>query len=154
MFNQSFIRLIFWIISLQVVSGLLGVFTQLNRSIIYPSYIKSTLTPPDYVFGIVWPILYISIAIAGWWIWEQSLSTLIKRLYLTQLFLNWSWTPIFFYLGQPLLALIILAALLISLALLQLQLRKETFMISLLLLPYLLWSSFALYLNYIIAINI
>ena len=85
---------------------------------IYPSYIKSTLTIMCLVlFG----LLYITIAIAGWWIWEQSLSTLIKRLSTP---FSTGHEPFILLFGSAI-ALITLAALLISLALLSCNYAKR-----------------------------
>ena len=65
----------------------------------YKTLNRSTLTPPGYVFGITWTILYSMIGLCGWIIWSQRPTQKLislKSLYLLQLFLNWTWTPLFF----------------------------------------------------------
>jgi tryptophan-rich sensory protein len=76
----------------------------------YPWYgqlIKSSLTPPGYYFGIIWPILYISLAILGWKLHREREKTILKW-YWTGMFLNWLWSPVFFTWHLSWVALLIL----------------------------------------------
>lgn len=114
---------------------------------------RSTLTPPNYVFSIVWSILYAMIGISGWIIWQsrnlKGLRTL-KTLYFFQIILNWSWTPLFFSYHLTGFSLICLAMIVISVTILISRLYKNLIAVSLLLTPYLLWLLFASYLNFYI----
>ena len=155
MWSNQYIKLFVWIVAFQSISGLLSIFSSAD-TIWYASLTRSSLTPPGYVFGIVWPMLYITIAIAGWSIWQlhNHRALYIKKLYIIQVLLNWSWTPIFFYFNAPLIALLCLAFILISLCHLLYQLFTYQRFTGVLLLPYLLWSLFAFYLNgYIVIAN-
>ncbi len=60
------VYLLLWIIVLQLSGYLMGMLTEANLDPWYRMLNKSSLTPPDIVFGIVWPILYILLAVVGW----------------------------------------------------------------------------------------
>ena len=91
--------LIIWIVALIAIGGVIGSLTKPEISTWYSTLNRSPVTPPNYVFPIAWTILYGIIGASGWLIWrEQQLPklTAIKTLYVAQLILNWSWTPLFF----------------------------------------------------------
>ena len=112
----------------------------------YQSIEKSSLTPAPYVFGIVWPILYLSMGVVSYY-----KSSKIYYLYLFQLLLNGSWSWLFFYFNLPLIALIDIYLLILINCLIQQKLitNKVLFFIYL---PYLLWILYASYLNLIIVL--
>jgi len=153
--NQNTLSLCMWILTLQVISYLIGLLTQINFSPWYNQLIKSALTPPPITFAIVWPLLYILLAILGSTIFSKNdtSSKKIQFIYSVQLILNWSWTPIFFYLHWSGTALLILAGMLALTSLLMTELHKKNKALLLLLVPYLIWITFATYLNTIIWIN-
>lgn len=143
-----------WIIALITIGGGIGSVTKAEIITWYSVLNRSILTPPNYVFPIAWTILYGMIGACGWLIWDESLLLpklgLIKTLYLTQLILNWSWTPIFFHYHLTGLALIVLGAMdIVVVTLVGLVYRKSK-AVMLLLLPYLSWILFATYLNFYI----
>ena len=97
MIKRAFSSLITWIIAFQLVSITIGYVTRFGM---YPPWygqlIKSSLTPPGYYFGIIWPILlYISLAILRWKLHKERENTILKW-YWTGMFLNWLWSPVFF----------------------------------------------------------
>ena len=112
----------------------------------YQSIEKSSLTPAPYVFGIVWPILYLSMGVVSYY-----KSSKIYYLYIFQLLLNGSWSWLFFYFNLPLIALIDIYLLIVINCLIQQKLitNKVLFFIYL---PYLLWILYASYLNLIIVL--
>ena len=112
----------------------------------YQSIEKSSLTPAPYVFGIVWPILYLSMGVVSYY-----KSSKIYYLYIFQLLLNGSWSWLFFYFNLPLIALIDIYLLIVINCLIQQKLitNKVLFLIYL---PYLLWILYASYLNLIIVL--
>ena len=67
----------------------------------YLGLVKSNLNPPGYVFGIVWPILYLLMGITIW-----RTYSVIKNLFYVQLFLNAIWSWLFFSFHLPLIALL------------------------------------------------
>ena len=151
------IHLILWIAGLLLISSGIGDLTQSNMEPWYSSLNKSPLTPPGYVFGIAWTILYTLIAISGWALWRQDAlpnQRSLKTTYIIQLALNWAWTPLFFYWHLTGPALLCLIALLFVVTLLVFQSSRRLRTVSYLLAPYLLWLAFAFYLNlYIFLFN-
>lgn len=124
----------------------------------YTDLKKSPLTPPPIVFQIVWPILYILmfISLALYIISHESFETVAKDLglwlFFIQFALNLSWSPVFFQFQRPCTALVILIALLFVLGWTIYDFGNMNVWSAYLLLPYLLWSIFALYLNMYICI--
>ena len=153
MFKNKYINLILWVSLMLAVSSSMGVLTKNNINDWYINLNRSSLTPPNHFFGIVWTILYIMIAIAGWQIWQQKPSSKlsnIKRLYISQLILNWLWTPLFFHfhlIGASFIWIVLINLIVIILILKSYQKLK---LVSLLLIPYCLWGLFASYLNFYI----
>jgi translocator protein len=121
----------------------------------YPTLQKSTLTPPGYVFGVVWTILYLLMAVAAFRVsrregrfWSPAL-----RLWWAQLFLGLLWSAVFFGLREPVLALaVIVAVWAAAVATLARFLCAER-IAGYLLLPLGLWVSFASYLNLVIVLK-
>jgi len=151
--RKDYLSLIIWIAALMLIGSSIGALTKTSVDTWYTTLIRSPLTPPNYYFGIVWSILYAMIATSGWLIWNSNEFTglrLIKILYIAQLLLNWSWTPLFFsyHLIGP--ALICLSLIIILVVLLIISSFNKINMAALLLIPYLLWSLFAAYLNFYI----
>ncbi len=112
---------------------------------------KPFLNPPSWIFGPVWSVLYVLI-ILSFFIFIKSESTFDKKIaisvFFIQLLLNLSWTPVFFGLKKIFLALLICTLLWLSIICLILLFYKHSKLASLLLVPYFLWTSFALYLNF------
>ena len=127
-----------------------------NSNLWYDKLNKSKLTPPNWVFGVVWPILYILMFIALFKIWTNNKCKpycSAITLFLIQLGLNLSWSPIFFKLKKIKLSLIILIALIVFAFITYNKFKIIDNKTSLLFLPYLLWISFAFYLNLYIVIK-
>ena len=109
---------------------------------------KSELNPPSYVFGIVWPILYILMMVSAFLAHKKVFS-----IFIIQLFFNAAWSWLFFRFQMPLIALLDIY-LLIALNIYILNLMyKESKMAFFLFIPYVVWISFASYLNLFIVIN-
>ena len=108
---------------------------------------KAPLNPPGYVFGIVWPILYILMFVVAIRDYQS-----IKKLFYLQLFFNLIWSWLFFYFQLPLIALIdILILILINIKILT---NLQTNISFALYFPYIIWLFFATYLNtYIVIFN-
>jgi tryptophan-rich sensory protein len=97
---------------LLVVGGglLIGFFTAPGPW--YDALAKPSFNPPNWLFGPVWTVLYVLIAIVGWRIWQRDRSAGAMKLWWLQLVLNFLWSPVFFGLQQVGLALVIILALL------------------------------------------
>jgi benzodiazapine receptor len=152
-FKSNRISLLIWIITIIAIGSVIGSLTKPEISTWYSTLNRSPLTPPNYVFPIAWTILYGIIGACGWLIWRpQPFPKLgvIKTLYVTQLILNWSWTPLFFGFHLTGFSLVVLIAMdILVFALICLAYQKIR-AVSLLMLPYLFWILFATYLNFYI----
>ena len=117
---------------------------------------KSKLTPPDWVFGVVWPILYfiLIISIILLFIFKKFKPICIPIIYFSiQMILNLKWTTIFFKENKIGKALQYIFGIIFYTILMIKEIYKINKLISYLLLPYLLWLIFAFYLNLFIYIN-
>ena len=109
---------------------------------------KSELNPPSYVFGIVWPILYILMMVSAFLAHKKIFS-----IFIIQLFFNASWSWLFFRFQMPLIALLDIYLLIaINIYILNLM-YKESKLAFFIFIPYVAWISFASYLNLFIVIN-
>ena len=108
----------------------------------YEELVKSPLNPPGYVFGIVWPILYLLMGIVSFLAAEK-----IWKLFIIQLALNAAWSWIFFYYQLPIIALLDIALLMLVNAMILNNLKSFSRALFLLYLPYMLWLCFAAFLN-------
>ena len=111
---------------------------------------KPFFSPPSWLFGPVWTILYFLIALSGWLVWRRSGfsgARVAMILYFGQLVLNFVWTVIFFGLQAPGLALIEILLLWGAILLTTLAFRPLSRLAAVLLLPYLAWVTFATVLN-------
>lgn len=109
---------------------------------------KSELNPPSYVFGIVWPILYILMMVSAFLAHKNIFS-----IFIIQLIFNAAWSWLFFRFQMPLIALLDIYLLIaINIYILNLM-YKENKLAFLLFIPYVFWISFASYLNLFIVIN-
>lgn len=141
-----------WIIAFQAIAGLIGMSTKNNMGW-YDTLEKSTLNPPDIAFPIVWTLLYIMLALAGWLMWQHrknKQTTIAFNLYWLQMLLNWAWSFVFF--EFHLIALGFFWILALNLAMLAFIIKAWSIqkLAALLVLPTLIWGSFAAYLNYMI----
>jgi tryptophan-rich sensory protein len=130
--------------ALVLVTSIIGSIANINitSDSWYDELIKSSLNPPGFVFGIVWPILYLLMAIVSFQASEK-----IWKLFILQLILNAAWSWIFFYFQAPIIALLdIVFLIVINLKILS-QLRSLSTLLFSLYLPYLLWLFFATFLN-------
>jgi benzodiazapine receptor len=116
----------------------------------YQTIAKPTWTPPDWVFGPVWTVLYFLMAIAGWLVWRRSGIAAARGawlLFAAQLLLNALWSGIFFALRSPGLAFVEILVLWAAIAGTIVAFWQHSRWASCLLVPYLAWSSFAAVLN-------
>lgn len=113
----------------------------------YENLNKPAFNPPSWVFGPVWTVLYVMIAIAGWRIWRTAPKSAAMPLWVAQMILNWLWSPAFFGAEAPALALAIILAMLVSIALFIAQAWRHDRWSAGLFVPYAAWVAFATTLN-------
>jgi benzodiazapine receptor len=133
-----------------LVAGAAFVGAQFTPGEWYQSLRRPPLTPPNWLFGPVWSLLYLAIAVAAFLVWrspERSGVGLGLGLWAVQLVLNALWSYLFFGLERPGLALveiIVLLAVIVATTVVFLSIRKPA---GVLFVPYALWVAFAAYLN-------
>lgn len=118
----------------------------------YQALIKPPLSPPSFVFPIVWTILFILMGISAYIIYVSSdpLKKKALLIYSLQLIFNFFWSIIFFGFSQYLFAFVWLLVLILLIILMIIVFYKISPLASYLQIPYLLWCIFALYLNFAI----
>ena len=143
--SSRFLVFIFVIIAL-ILSGLTSSNTA--EDIWYQELVKSSLNPPGYVFGIVWPILYLLMSIAAFRTFKET-----KNLFLIQLLFNTLWSWLFFAFQMPFVALLDIWLLIYLNIKINLKMFYQDKLSGLLFIPYILWLFFASYLNLFIVLN-
>ena len=134
------------------LAGILGAF--FTRAAI-PSWYgllkKPSFTPPSWLFGPAWISLYLLMAVAAYLVWQKGLTTTGVRtalgVFIFQLLLNALWSPVFFGLRSPLAGMIVIVLLWLAIVLTIALFFKISRPAALLLLPYVLWVSYASALN-------
>lgn len=119
----------------------------------YAGLRKPDWNPPSWVFGPVWTFLYLSMAVAAWRVWRRGGWNVQRKplvIFLVQLALNALWSPLFFGWKQPALAFADIVLLWVSIMGTILAFRNVDKVATVLLVPYLLWVSFAAVLNFAI----
>lgn len=149
---NSLFKLIFWLVFFEVVGFLLGLTTQANLYPWYENLNKSALTPPGYVFSIVWTILYGLLALITWMILNKKPPQSFTTLFIIQMLMNWLWTPLFFHFHYLTLSAVWIIVLVCINVILAIKFRTENKLIVWLLIPYILWLTLASYLNGFIAV--
>jgi tryptophan-rich sensory protein len=117
----------------------------------YAQLNKPSWNPPGWVFGPIWTLLYVMMAVAAWRVWNQGGFASQRRplgLFFLQLALNAAWTPLFFGLRQPGIAFAEIVVLWMAIAGTIVAFRRADKIAAALLLPYLAWVSFASALNF------
>lgn len=141
-------------LALPLAAGFIGSYSTMSSvDGWYTTIEKSALTPPNFVFGPVWTVLYLLIGLAFYFIWTSKASKAEFRfaslIFFLQLCLNSFWSIAFFGLESPLTALVTIGALWILILVNMILFCRIDKRAGYLLFPYLLWVSFASYLNYI-----
>ncbi len=126
-------------------------FTNLTVKTWYTTIRKPSWNPPNKVFAPVWSLLYLMMAVSGWLIWERMPTKGLDQsmmLFGIQLILNTAWSALFFGLRNPKLAFFEIIPLWVFILLTMLNFWSIYWLAGALFVPYLLWVSFAAFLNY------
>jgi len=121
----------------------------------YPALRHPPGTPPDWVFPVVWIPLYLMMAVAAWRVWRLGTPGVTPEriryrallLWSLQLAVNASWTPVFFGLHLPWVALVLIVSLIVLVGLTARDFRRIDRIAGLLMAPYLAWVCYAAWLN-------
>lgn len=134
---------------LSLLAGSLGSFLAPNTKAVYANLEKPPFAPPSIVFPIVWSILFLLMGAASYFIYEKKTDESKRGLtaYIIYLVLNILWPVAFFEKGAFAAALILLAAQLFMLFVIVSSYSKTDKKAAYLMIPTIIWSLFALYLN-------
>jgi uncharacterized protein YbjT (DUF2867 family)/tryptophan-rich sensory protein len=117
----------------------------------YQTLAKPSWNPPDWLFGPVWSVLYFLMAVAAWLVWRRggwSASRSALTWFGIQLALNVLWSVVFFGLQQPGFAFAEIIALWLAIVATMVAFRGKSVAATILMVPYLAWSTFAAVLNF------
>ena len=134
------------------VGGLSAVFTSGNMNI-YDTLNRPPLSPPMWLFPVVWSILFILMGVSSAMVYVKKDETDVSgalKVYALQLIVNFFWSIIFFNMRAYLFAVVWLALLWILILIMIISFRKIKPLAGYLQIPYLVWVSFALYLTIMI----
>ena len=117
----------------------------------YQTLAKPVFTPPSWVFAPVWTVLYLLMGIAAFLVWRKGLASAAGKTaaaaFILQLVFNALWVPIFFGVKQPLFAFMDIVVLWLAIAATVVSFKKVSKPAAVLLVPYMVWVSFATVLN-------
>jgi tryptophan-rich sensory protein len=147
---MRWIALICWIGLCFAVAGVSGSWTASEVLGWYRTLVRPSIAPPNWVFGPVWTLLYVMMAIAAWLAWESPASPLRTwglALFLVQLILNVAWPLIFFRHHAIGAALVEVVALWAAIGATTLVFGRVSPAAAWLMAPYWAWVTFATVLN-------
>lgn len=148
--GPGYMSLAFFIVLCLAISAAGGAITVTSVNDWYLTLNKPFFNPPDWIFGPMWTLLYLSIAVAGWRIWRNSIGQVRRRLmavYAIQLGLNFVWSFLFFGLQRIDLALINISVLLAVIVINGILFWRVDRLAGALFAPYASWVAFATLLN-------
>ncbi len=149
---KNLLRLVISILTCQAAGYIGSLFTSPSIPTWYASLNKPSLAPPNWVFFPVWTALFLMMGISLYLLWTQALKDRKAKIALiffaVQLGLNILWSILFFGLKSPLSALIEILILWLAILLTIIKSLKVSKAAAILLLPYILWVSFAAVLNF------
>ena len=139
---------LFIILLITFLASAIGGFTTTSfKEPWYSQIILPSFNPPSWVFAPVWTLLYVMMSIAIWKIWINSFDLKLLKLYFLHLFFNGTWSIVFFGFHQIGLALVNLIIIIIFIIMLMKKYLMKDRLSFYLMIPYFLWSSYALILN-------
>jgi len=152
------VRLVISIATPLAVGGLSGIATARGVQEWYPSLAKPVFNPPAWIFGPVWTALYIMMGVAAFLVWDRGWRRPGVRhalaVFAAQLVLNVLWSALFFGARSPVAALVDIFALWLGILASIILFARVSKAGAVLMVPYLLWVSFATVLNVaIVALN-
>jgi len=142
--------LVGWVCVVAVVAAV-GAFASLDADLFYCALSRPAWAPAASLFGPVWTVLYLLMAIAAWRVWLRAgfaEARLELSLFLAQLVLNGAWTWLFFSLHKGLWAFTEIVILWVCIAAVTALFARRDRLAGALLLPYLAWVTFAAFLNF------
>ena len=148
MLKNKFISLFLFLIVTFTSSFTGGILTIKFKDPWYSLLNKPFFNPPDWIFAPVWTILYFLMALAIWNIWIKSNKQNLVYLYFIHLIFNTTWSIVFFGFKNIELALINLIVIILFIVILFLKYKDISKLSAYFMIPYFLWCSYALLLNF------
>lgn len=149
---RSILILIAFLVACFAAAGIGSLFTFQSVRTWYPDLAKPSGTPPPWVFGPVWTTLYILMAVAAWRVWSTaggwSAARTALTIFFAQLILNALWSAIFFGARSPGTAFAEIVLLWMVILATTVAFWKISALAGALMLPYLIWVSYAARLNF------
>ena len=148
MLKNKFLSFVLFFIITFSASFIGGLVTFTFKEPWYSELTKSNFNPPDWIFAPVWTTLYLMMTLAIWFFWHsknREMNTIY--IYFIHIVFNTTWSVVFFGFHNIFLALINLIILIFLIIVLVIRFSRVNKVSSYLMIPYLLWSSFALFLN-------
>lgn len=142
---RSLIIFFAMIIAIQLVGNLVTMpaIPEWYRNLVRPSW-----SPPNWLFGPVWTLLYIMLAISGWLLWTQTPRSKALTFYFVQLFFNAVWSPLFFGIKQIEVAFACLVIMFVfALLTMVTAFKQEQKAVGWMFVPYCVWLLYATSLN-------
>ena len=149
MLKNKFLSFVLFFVITYSASFIGGFATVSFKEPWYSQLVKSDLNPPDWVFAPVWTTLYLMMTLAIWFFWHsknRDMSTIY--IYFIHIVFNTTWSIVFFGLHKIFLALIVLLILIFLIIILILRFKRVNLVSYYLMIPYLLWTTYALFLNF------
>ena len=149
MLKNKFISFILFFIITYSASFIGGMATISFKEPWYSELIKSNYNPPYWIFAPVWTALYLMMTLAIWFFWHsknRDMNTIY--IYFIHIVFNTTWSIVFFGLHQILFALIVLLILIFLIVILIIRFKRVNLVSYYLMIPYLLWTLYALFLNF------
>ena len=149
MLKNKFISFVLFFIITYSASFIGGMATISFKEPWYSQLVKSNYNPPDWIFAPVWTTLYLMMTLAIWFYWHsknRDMNTIY--IYFIHIVFNTTWSIVFFGLHQILLSLIVLLILIFLIIILILRFKRVNLVSYYLMIPYLLWTTYALFLNF------
>ena len=149
MLKNKFISFILFLIITYSASFIGGFATVSFKEPWYSQLVKSNYNPPDWVFAPIWTTLYLMMTLAIWFYWHsknRDINTIY--VYFIHIVFNTTWSIVFFGLHQILLSLIVLLVLIFLIIVLIVRYKRVNLVSYYLMIPYLLWTTYALFLNF------
>ncbi len=150
--KKDFFGALVFVVVCQAAGAIGSIFTAPNVKTWFATINRPEIAPPNWVFAPVWTLLFALMGIAAWLVWkkrDQKQAQDGLALFFIQLFFNVMWSALFFGNQNIAAALSEIIVLWLAILLTILQFKKVSSPAAWLMLPYILWVTFAAYLNFL-----
>lgn len=146
---MQLVKLVFWVLLCQIPAWI-GMNIVQHNMMWYHSLQKPLFSPPDWLFGMVWAVLYVLLAVSAYYLTRNGVNTNNRKalwLFIVQLALNAAWVPVFFGMHALMLAMVIVLVMIVLTAWYMRAAKSTSCAAVWMMIPYLAWICFAWVLN-------